>query len=100
MFVTSLDPPQVPPLLVQFINNSPRLTNNSVEVDIALSRHVPSLVCVLKGQSTSTVVNCEYYTTACLKLVHMMQALIASCRIMLHFIVHVHNIIKATRRNM
>ena len=62
MFVTSLDPPQVPPLLVQFINNSPRLTTNSVKVDIALSRPVQSLVCVLKGLSTSTTVNCKCYT--------------------------------------
>ena len=41
-------PDQVPPLLVSFINDSPRVMRDSVEADILLSRPVQSLVCRLK----------------------------------------------------
>ena len=40
---------QVPPLQVSLINDSPRVVNNTVEVDILISRPVQRLVCRLKG---------------------------------------------------
>ena len=53
-------PAQVPPLTVHFINDSPRVINNSLEADIVLSRPVQSLVCYLKSTSMSASMDCEY----------------------------------------
>ena len=56
-------PAQVPPLEVSLINDSPRVVNNSVEVDILISRPVQRLVCKLKGVAEK---DCEH----ALMLVH------------------------------
>ena len=53
-------PAVVPPLVVSFINDSPRVQGDSVEAEIALSRPVQSLVCRLKGKDTVPMEkNCE-----------------------------------------
>lgn len=51
----------VPPLVVSFISDSPQVLGDSVEADILISRPVQSLVCKLKGTSTSVneVIDCE-----------------------------------------
>ena len=54
-------PAVVPPLLVSFINDSPRVMRDSMEADILLSRPVQSLVCRLKrGRVEVDEVDCEY----------------------------------------
>ena len=54
-------PAVVPPLLVSFINDSPRVLRDSVEADILISRPVRSLVCRLKrGRVEVAEVNCEH----------------------------------------
>ena len=54
-------PAVVPPLLVSFINDSPRVMRDSVEADILLSRPVQSLVCRLKrGRVEVDEVDCEH----------------------------------------
>ena len=51
-------PAVVPPLLVSFINDSPRVMRGSVEADILLSRPVQSLVC--RGRVEVDEVDCEH----------------------------------------
>ena len=54
-------PAVVPPLLVSFINDSPRVMRDSVEADILLSRPVQSLVCRLKRSRVEVdEVDCEH----------------------------------------
>ena len=63
MFVTVVIavPTVAPPLLLSFINDSPRVLRDSVEADILVSRPVQSLVCRLKrGRVEVNEVNCEY----------------------------------------
>ena len=55
-------PAAVPPLVVSLINGSPLVRNDSVEVDISLSRPVQSLVCTLRGDSDTIEKDCESTT--------------------------------------
>ena len=48
------------PLVVRFINDSPRVMGDSVEADILISRPVQSLVCRLKAGSFNTEQDCEH----------------------------------------
>lgn len=54
-----LVPAAVPPLLVSFINDSPRIHGDTVEADILLSRPVQSLVCRLRGAMIHTEKDCK-----------------------------------------
>ena len=49
----------VPPLVVKFINDSPRMMGDSVEADILISRPVQSLIC-MKAGSFITEQDCEH----------------------------------------
>ena len=50
----------VVPLVVRFINDSPRVMGDSVEADILISRPVQSLICRLKAGSFITEQDCEH----------------------------------------
>ena len=52
----------VTPLVVSFINDSPRVLEDSVEADILISRPVRSLVCFLRRGSVTIKENCELCT--------------------------------------
>ena len=45
----------VPPLVVSFINDSPRVHGDTVEADVLLSRPVQSLVCRLRAQGSEPI---------------------------------------------
>ena len=60
MLLCTTVPGQVPPLTVHFINDSPRVMNNSVEADIVLSRPVQSLVCNVRSTSVDISMDCEF----------------------------------------
>ena len=56
-------PAVVPPLVVSFINDSPRVHGDGVEADILLSRPVQSLICRLRAQGSEPIEeDCEQYT--------------------------------------
>ena len=52
-------PAAVPPLVVKFINDSPRVMGDSVEADILISRPVQSLVCRLRGPNVTIEKDCK-----------------------------------------
>ena len=60
----SVVPAVVPPLVVSFTNDTPRVLEDSVEADILISRPVQSLVCRLKGGRGSTPIEkyCKHFS--------------------------------------
>lgn len=62
--------PVVPRIGIQFINDSPRVENDTVEVDFTLTRPTTKVTCQLNKEERT---DCKYYDTVSLadQMVHI-----------------------------